>query len=143
RKKEMLVTAGGKNVYPEALEARLNTSRYIAQSMIVGDGEKQLAALIVPDKANLAAFAQEIGLPADDWELLQNQAEVKSLYRKEIGSALADVAEYERVARFRLIPQEFSFEREELTPSLKIRRHIILERYRSEIQGLFRPRSSP
>ena len=143
RKKEMLVTAGGKNVYPEALEARLNTSRYISQSMIVGDGEKQLAALIVPDKANLAAFAQELGLPADDWDLLQDQVQVKTLYRKEIDSALADVAEYERVARFRLIPQEFSFEGEELTPSLKIRRHIILERYRSEIQGLFRPRPSP
>ncbi len=143
RKKEMLVTAGGKNVYPEALEARLNTSRYISQSMIVGDGEKQLAVLIVPDKANLAAFAQELGLPADDWDLLQDQVQVKTLYRKEIDSALADVAEYERVARFRLIPQEFSFEGEELTPSLKIRRHIILERYRSEIQGLFRPRPSP
>ena len=141
RKKEMLVTASGKNVYPEALEAKLNASPLIAQSMIVGDGEKYLAALIVPDKTNLAALAGVSGISELGFDALQDHPAIKARYRQEIDLALADVAEYEKIAKFRLVPQEFSIEREEFTPSLKIRRHIIVQHYRSEIQGLFRSKS--
>ena len=142
RKKEMLVTASGKNVYPEALESKLNASPYIAQSMIVGDGEKYLAVLIVPDKANLAAFAQQSGISENRFDALQDHPRIKTLYRQEIDLALTDVAQHEKIAKFRLIPQEFSLEREEMTPSLKIRRHIIIQHYNGEIQGLFRSKSS-
>ena len=137
----MGMALAGLKRYPEALEAKLNASPLIAQSMIVGDGEKYLAALIVPDKTNLAALAGESGISEFGFDALQDHPAIKARYRQEIDLALADVAEYEKIAKFRLVPQEFSIEREEFTPSLKIRRHIIVQHYRSEIQGLFRSKS--
>jgi long-chain acyl-CoA synthetase len=142
RKKELLVTAGGKNVWPEALEARLNASPFIAQSMVVGDGERYLSALIVPDRGNLRDFVRKENIPDDGGEGWLNHRQILALYRKEIDLATQDLAAHEKIAKFKLLAQEFSFDREELTPTLKIRRKIIAQHYREEIQKLYRGRAT-
>ena len=136
RKKEMIVTAAGKNVWPEPLEMKLNASKYIQQSLVVGDNQKYLAALIVPDWTALKEFMSAQNRAADDPEILLRDSQVLALYRREIDHATADVAEYERIAKFALLAQEFSPEREEITPTLKLRRRVIADHYKKEIQAM-------
>jgi long-chain acyl-CoA synthetase len=131
RKKEMIVTAAGKNVWPDPLETRLKGSRFIHQAMVVGEGQTLMSALIVPDWAALEAFLKERGITGLRSEALKHP-QVLALYRVEIDQANADLAEYERIARFTLIEREFTTEREELTPTLKLVRRVIEERYGKE-----------
>ncbi len=137
RKKEMLVTAAGKNIWPEPLENLLDSSPFIKQSLVLGDRQKYLAALLVPDWEALEAYARDAGFAADDRKALLALPAVKALYRGEVDRATADAAAYEKIAKFALVPEEFSLEREEMTPTLKKRRAVIADHYRDLIGELF------
>lgn len=136
RKKEIIVTSGGKNVAPVLIESLLTADPLISQAVVVGDGRNYLAALVVPDAGNLEAEAQRLGLVHSGGALLSDES-VLDLYRQRIDLALRDVSKSEQIGRFTLLAQPFSIEREELTPSLKLRRAVIAEHYRSEIERMY------
>jgi long-chain acyl-CoA synthetase len=139
RKKEIIVTASGKNVWPDPLEAALKTSRYILQALVLGEGQTQIAALIVPNWTTLDEFISAKGISGNRAEILKN-AQIAALFRSELDRLNLDLAEFERIARFTLIEREFTADNEELTPSLKLVRRVIGAHYASDIGEMFRTR---
>ena len=136
RKKEMLVTAGGKNVWPEAVELALNNDRLVAQSMVVGHGRAFVTALIVPYWPGVLEIAKTHGLSQDPHLLAQDPIIVEE-FSQRVARACAELAEWECVKKFRLLVDEFSQERDELTPTLKLRRATIAAHYKNEIEKLY------
>ncbi len=137
RKKEIIVTAAGKNVAPVYLEALLTEDPLIQQAMVLGDGRKFLTALIVPSPEALRAeiVARRIAVSSAAEALRHPQ--VLALYEERIRSRLAVVSHYEQVGRFVLLPRAFSIEEGELTPTLKLRRGVIQEHFAREIEALY------
>lgn len=137
RKKDIIVTSGGKNVAPQNIEGLLGTDNFISQAVVFGDKQKYLAALIIPDFQVLTGWAKENGIAfGSRQELIQNP-KVIELYNERIKHLIKDLPSYEQIKRFALLPEEFSTDTGELTPSLKVRRKFVQEKYKDIISGLF------
>jgi long-chain acyl-CoA synthetase len=132
RKKEMIITSTGKNVNPENIEAALVESIYIAQAMVFGDRQKHISALVVPDFEQLQIFAKANNLNLEIHQLLKNQA-ILDLIKQDVAAQLKEFPDNEQIGRFIFLEKEFSEEREELTPTLKLRRDKILSNYKDLI----------
>ncbi|WP_372638699.1 long-chain fatty acid--CoA ligase, partial [Fodinibius sp.] len=137
RIKHMIVNAGGKNIYPGPIEDLFKTSKWIDQLMMVGERRTYMAALIVPDFEALEAFAREGELPYDSTEELIAKEEVQNIYRREIRNQSRELASHEKIRDFRLVPSEFTVETGELTPTLKIKRRIVEDKYDYLIDDIF------
>jgi long-chain acyl-CoA synthetase len=140
RAKDTIVLANGENVEPEPIEERIKTSRYVDQVVIVGQDREYLGALVVPAFGELEAWARRRALPCSSFQELLEQEAVLDLIREQLGQRAGSALNgrpAEVVKRFRLLEQEFSIEDGTLTPTLKVRRPVVLERYRAEIEGLF------
>jgi long-chain acyl-CoA synthetase len=137
RKKNIIVTAGGKNVAPQKMENLLATSRYIDQILVIGDKRKFCSAIIVPNFEVLEKFAEEKGVSYQSHKDLCESAEVYQLIQKEVEAANAQVASYETIKKIVLLDQLFSIESGELTPSLKIKRKIVEQNYKEEIEAIY------
>ncbi len=137
RKKNIIVTSGGKNVAPQPLENVLVTSKWIEQILVIGDRQKFISALIVPSFPNLEAYANEKGLQWDSREELIKLPEVKRLYDRVIEESMEGFAQFEKVKKYTLLAKEFTIEDDELTPSLKIRRNIVESRYTQLINSMY------
>lgn len=140
RKKDLIVTAGGKNVAPQKVENVLKLSKYIAEAMLYGDKKKFISALIVPDPEWLERYAEWKQIPHSSVaELVHNSAVVDHYTRliEEIQQK-AELAPHESVKKFVLLPGEFSTAEGEVTPTLKIRRRKITEHYRDQLEALYR-----
>ena len=137
RKKNIIVTSGGKNVAPQPLENVLVTSKWIEQILVIGDRQKFISALIVPSFPNLEAYANEKGLQWDSREELIKLPEVKRLYDRVIEESMEGFAQFEKVKKYTLLAKEFTIEDDELTPSLKIRRNIVESRYAQLIDSMY------
>jgi len=138
RKKNIIVTAGGKNVAPQKMENLLATSRYIDQVLVIGDRRKYCAAIIVPNGEVVGKFAQGKGIAYPSLKELYRNPEVVKLIQSEVDAVNAQCASYEQIKKFILLDQPFSIESGELTPSLKIKRKIVEKNYREEIETLYR-----
>jgi long-chain acyl-CoA synthetase len=136
RIKEIIVTAGGKNVAPQPLENALKTNGFIAQAMVIGDRRNFISALIVPQPDVLQPWAEEQGLGGDLGELCANPA-VHAHYEAIVDSKMASFSRYERVRAFTLVPEEFSQEAGELTPTLKLKRRVLLAKYAGIIDRMY------
>ena len=139
RKKELFKTSGGKYIAPSAIEARIKGSRFVNQVVLIGHGRKYPAALIVPDWEQLRAYTQHKGIRegvATPAELCRN-ARILDLMQRQVDAACADISKYERVKRIALLEQELSIEGGELTPTLKVKRRIVDEKYRDVINRLY------
>jgi len=138
RQKEVIVTSGGKNVWPEAVESELNRDRFIANSMILGDKQKFIAALIVPDWLKVEQFFRENNLPLQTPERLINSKALLNLFQQRLDEKInPNLSDYEKIRSFKLLARDFSQEQGELTPTLKLRRHIIEQHFKDEIDELF------
>lgn len=137
RKKEILVTAAGKNVAPVYLEALLTEDPLVQQAMVLGDGRKFLAALIVPSPEALRAEIAARRIPVTSAEEALRHPQVLALYEERIRSRLAVVSHYEQVRKFVLLPRAFSIDQQELTPTLKLRRAVIQEHFAREIEAMY------
>jgi long-chain acyl-CoA synthetase len=133
RKKDLLVLANGKNVAPQPIENLLISRPLIDQAVVLGDGQSVVSALIVP---SLRAFAERQSTKGLSAEELASSSEVHEAIRAEIDEACKDLADYERVKRFAVLATQFTVEGGELTPTLKIRRKVIREKYRDIITSL-------
>ena len=135
RKKEILVTSGGKNVAPQPIEQRLKQHRFVAEAMLVGDGRPFIGALILPDWVALAnLLPQSVG---GDRGRLVEQVEVREKFDEIVRQVNTSLVSYEQIRQFALLPSDLSVETGELTPTLKIKRRVITERWRSEIDELY------
>ena len=139
RKKEMFKTSNGKYVAPQPLESKLAESPLVEQVMVVGDGEKYAAALLVPAFTELRAWARKQQLPADPSDAaLAAHAQVRQLYEQLVQQTNKAFAQWEQIKKIDLLPALWSVEAGELTPTLKVRRKVISDRYRQRIEALFR-----
>ena len=137
RKKNLIVTSGGKNVAPAPIENELVLSPYINQVMLVGDRRKFIGALIVPEFEKLRKYAARIGFSSATDSQLVKHPEVIGLYTREIAERSGDFARFEQVKKFVLLDRELTIEAGELTPTLKIRRKVVEEKYADSIDGLY------
>ena len=137
RKKELIVNAYGKNIAPAPIENALKASRFIGQAVVIGDRRKFLSALIVPDFEALRPWAESQGITfADDAELVAAPA-VRDLIAREIAPVNDKLARYERVQTWDLVPNEFTLEGGELTPTQKVKRRVINTKYKDRIDALY------
>ena len=142
RKKHLFVSSGGKNIAPQPIEQLLCQSPYIEQCLLVGDRRPYCTALIVPDFDALSAWALEHGISAEDRHSLVHHPQVLELLWQEIQRLQRPLARYEQVRRFAVLSKPFSVEENELTPTLKIRRHTVEQKYAALIEALYAPRSA-
>jgi long-chain acyl-CoA synthetase len=137
RKKDLLVTAGGKNVAPQPIENALKAIKYVGEAVMIGDRRPYLTALIVPNFEQLEAWAKFKGVPFGSRDELLARAEVIDLYERSLAEATKDNARFERVKRFTLLPREFTLEAGELTPTLKVKRKVVNQRYADRIEAMY------
>ncbi len=137
RKKDILVTSGGKNVAPQPIENLLKSTPYILNAVVLGDRRKFISALIVPDLDKLEAYARRQGISFQDREdLVRNQA-IRTFMDQEVEKAQANLAQYEKIKKFTLLCRDFELECGEVTPSLKVKRNIIEKEYSQVIDSLY------
>jgi long-chain acyl-CoA synthetase len=137
RKKHLFVSSGGKNIAPQPIENLFLQSKYIDQFVLIGDRRMFLSALIVPDFDALKEYADSHKIPYKTKEELTANPEVHKLIDDDIKQLQKDLANYERVRRFVLLEKSFTIEDGEMTPSMKLRRKVIEERYRDLIEGMY------
>ena len=138
RKKDLFKLSNGKYVAPQLIESLLKQSEFVGQVVVVGAGRKQPAALIVPDWESLTEALEETGeqFPKDRSELSQNPTAIK-IVQRDVSALTTELADYERIRRVALLPNEFTIDSGELTPTLKVKRRIIDERYGDVIEQLY------
>ena len=137
RIKDLMKTSCGKYVAPQLIETTLGNDHYIEQVSVIGDLRKYVTALVVPAFEALEDWARTHGVAFGSREELVAKPEIHSFYEKRIAQRQKDLADHEKVKRFRLLPQAFSQEAGEITASLKLRRKFILEKYRTIIDSLY------
>lgn len=137
RKKDLLVTAGGKNIAPQPIEARMKRSKFVTEAVLIGDRRKFPMALVVPDFDQLERWARYKSLAFTDHESLIALPEVQAKMERETLSGMNDLAHFETPKKIALLPQEFSVERGELTPTLKVKRRIIDQHYKHLIDAVY------
>jgi long-chain acyl-CoA synthetase len=137
RKKDILVLANGKNVAPQPIENLLKQSELVQEAVVYGDGMSAPVALIVPNIDALRAFAKQEGIEADGDALLNHDA-IQRRFRQELERVNRELADFQRVKGFRLISKPFSIETGELTPTLKVKRRVVAEKYAHLLQEMAR-----
>jgi long-chain acyl-CoA synthetase len=137
RKKEIIVNAYGKNVAPAPLENQLKSSPYIGQAVVLGDRRKFLSALLVPEFDHLKGWAAKQGLPVGDVPALLSDPRVRDLYKHEVDQLNAHLPGFEKIVAWELLPSEFTLETGELTPTQKVKRRVINQKYSEVIDRLY------
>jgi long-chain acyl-CoA synthetase len=137
RKKDILITAGGKNVAPQPIENLLKTNPYIQSAVVVGGGRKFISALIVPDYDKLETYARAKGIPFGSRKELVGREEIVSFMLAEVNRATPNLASYERIKKVVLLDRDFDADTE-LTPSLKVKRHIVEKVFKPLIDLLYK-----
>ena len=138
RKKDIIITAGGKNLTPANLEGDLRRSRWISQAVMFGDRKPYPVALITLDaEADRAVGRRPTGLPTDVAELAEH-AEVRALIQADLDDANAHYAQVEQIKKFKILERDFTLEGGELTPSLKLKRNVVYANYADDFEKLYR-----
>ncbi len=137
RLKDILITAGGKNITPAEIESRLKFSHYVSDAVIIGDGRKYLTALIMIDQDNVEKFAQDRKIPFSNFASLCAAPEVTDLIKAEVAAANADFARVEQIKDFRLIDVLLTAEDEELTATMKLKRGLVEEKHAYLIEDMY------
>ncbi|HEV8651311.1 MAG TPA: long-chain fatty acid--CoA ligase [Actinomycetes bacterium] len=139
RKKELIVTAGGKNISPANLETLLKRHPLVGQACAIGDRRPFVSALVVLDPEVAPAWAKQHDLPSVSVEYLAKDERVVAEVKRAVDDANEHVSQVEQVKKFVILPAEWTPASEELTPTLKLKRRVILEKYAAEIESIYRP----
>ncbi|HUP46139.1 MAG TPA: AMP-binding protein [Thermoanaerobaculia bacterium] len=142
RKKDLIITAGGKNIAPQMIENRLKFSPYIHDAVVIGDGRKFVAAMIVVDEENVGKYAQEKRIPFATYADLAASSEVRILIDREVQKVNDELARVEQVRRFAILPARLYEEEGEVTPTMKVKRRVIHEKYRALIDEMYKEASA-
>ena len=143
RKKSLIVTSGGKNVAPQPMEVSLTSNKYIEQCNVVGDDRNFISALIVPNKENLLAWAEENGLSGLDYNALCAHELAYDLFDAIVKDTMTNFSRYESVRKFTLIADEWTVDRGELTPKMSIKRKVVVEKHKAEIDAMYNSPNIP
>ncbi|MBN1497163.1 MAG: long-chain fatty acid--CoA ligase [Spirochaetes bacterium] len=137
RIKDIIVTAGGKNISPQNIESSLKASKFIEQVAIIGDRRKYLSALIIPAFDTLEKWAKSKGIAFSDVNDLVRNPEVNRMMQEEISRLMKSYARVEQIRKFTLMNAEWTQDTGEITPSLKVKRRVVEEKYRDEIEAMY------
>ena len=137
RKKDVIITSGGKNISPQNIENTLITDTYIEQAVLVGEGRKYLSVLIVPNFVELSSWARSEGLTFDSNDELISRPDVIEFFESRIEKAMKNSARVEQIRKFTLLPNDFSIDDGELTPTLKLKRILIYQKYSDVIESMY------
>lgn len=137
RKKDLLVTGGGKNVAPQPIEMQLATNPFVAQAVAIGDNFPYITALITPNIENLRAYFEEHKVGGAGPDGVASHPTTEALIAQAVKDVNAQLPSYERIRRFTVLPTEFTVESGEITPTLKLKRNVITERYRRQIEEMY------
>ena len=138
RKKDLLVTSGGKKIAPQPIENVLKRSPLVAEAVVLGDRRKYAAALIVPEFGALERRLKDLGRPPGERAELVRRDDVVALYREIVDALNRELSQFERIKQFRLLPREFTIESGELTPTVKVRRRAVEQNWAAEIEEMYR-----
>ncbi|QGH60593.1 AMP-dependent synthetase/ligase [Serratia proteamaculans] len=141
RLKDLMKTSGGKYIAPQMLEGTLAQDRFIEQVAIIADARKFVSALIVPSFESLEEYAKSINLKYQDRLELLRHSHILEMFESRLREMQKELARFEQVKKFTLLPAAFSMELGELTPTLKLRRKVILQRYQSEIDSMYQDKT--
>ena len=134
RKKDIIITAGGKNITPANLENGLKQNRYVSQAVLIGDRRPYLVALVTLDPEEIPRFAEEHGLEAAD---VPQSEQMRSEVQRTVDEVNAKVGRVEQIKKFTILPHDFAQETGELTPTLKVKRNVVNEKNEDEIEALY------
>jgi long-chain acyl-CoA synthetase len=137
RMKDIIITAGGKNITPSEIENQLKFSPYISDAVVIGDRRKFLSCLVMIDYDNVSKHAQDANVPFTDFTSLCRTREIQDLIWSEIERVNQNFARVETIKKFRLIEQQLTAEDEEVTPTLKLKRKFVSEKYKGMIDGMY------
>jgi long-chain acyl-CoA synthetase len=137
RKKELFKTSGGKYVAPQPIEGRIKQSRFVSQVVLVGNERKFPAALIVPDWEQLRSYAKLKNIPYKEDAELCEHPRIIDLLQRQVDGLTGDLAQYEKVKKVALLPKELTTEGGEMTPTLKVKRRVVDEKYKRVIDKLY------
>jgi long-chain acyl-CoA synthetase len=137
RKKDIIVTAGGKNIAPQPIENRVKTSTFVSQAVMIGDKRKFPVMLVVPNWDSLEKWAREQNVPYSDRATLMKFPAVKTKMDQEVQAKIEGLAHFEMPKKIGLLEHDFSIERGELTPTLKVKRRVVDKTYKSLIDSLY------
>ena len=137
RKKDLFVTSGGKNVAPQPIESRLKQSHLVDVAVLIGDRRNFVSALISPDFDQLRLWAEERGIASTSVEDLLGRPEVLAVFQETVDAANSELARYEQVREFRLLPESLTIEAGILTPTLKVKRRVVDERFADLIDDIY------
>ena len=138
RKKDIIVTSGGKNISPQNIENMVLADRLFSQIIVIGDKRHYLVALIVPNRNEVERFGRESGLDTLGWKELLKHPRVEEWVHTKLSERTKDLAPYEQIKYFALLENEMTQESGDLTPTLKIRRKIVMEKYKQIVEELYR-----
>jgi len=138
RLKDIIITAGGKNITPSELENQIKFSPYVTDAVVIGDKRPYLVCLIMIDQENVEKFAQDHDVPFSNYVSLTRSAEVQKLIGSEIERVNQQFARVEQIKKFRLIEKKLGAEDEELTPTMKLKRKLVSQKYAELIESMYR-----
>jgi long-chain acyl-CoA synthetase len=138
RKKDLIITAGGKNIAPQYIESQLKFLPYINDAVVIGDRRKFLAALIVIDEDNVVKFAQDNKIPFTTYESLTQNEEIVALIGHEVEKVNKGLSRVEQIKKFRILPKKLYEEDGEVTPTMKVKRKFINESFKDLIESMYR-----
>ncbi|CAN5547029.1 long-chain fatty acid--CoA ligase [soil metagenome] len=136
RKKDIIITAGGKNITPANLEAEMKQSQWISQCVVIGDRRPYLIALVTLDPEEVAKLAEEKGWPADPAQVAE-LPEMRELIQQHMDEINKKFAQVEQIKKFEILPADLSQEGGELTPTLKVKRNVVADKYEPQIEALY------
>jgi long-chain acyl-CoA synthetase len=142
RMKDIIITAGGKNITPSEFENQLKFSPYITDAVVIGDKRPYLVALVMVDHENVENFAQEHAIPFTNYMSLCRRPEITALIQGEVDKVNKAFARVEQVKKFRLLETKLTAEDEELTPTMKLKRKLVNEKYKGLIEAMYSERAA-
>jgi long-chain acyl-CoA synthetase len=137
RKKDLIITAGGKNIAPQVIENELKSSPYIADAVVIGEGRKHLTALILIDEEHVASFAQARRVPFTTFSDLSKRPEIYELVGREVERVNATLSQVETIKRFTIVDKKLDPEDGDVTPTMKVKRQAIAERYKDAVEAMY------
>lgn len=137
RKKDLIITAGGKNIAPQRIEKIICTSPFISQAMAFGDRKHYVTALITLNPESISAWAEAQGIEFKNLEELARHPQIRDLIEREVNEKNKELASYESVKKIRILPKDFSIAGGELTPTLKVKRKVVTEKYRTTLEEMY------
>jgi long-chain acyl-CoA synthetase len=138
RMKDIIITAGGKNITPSELENELKFSPYITDAVVIGDKRPYLTVIVMIDQENVEKFAQDSDVPFSNYASLTRAPEVQELIQSEIDRVNRKFARVEQIKKFFLLDTQLSAEDEELTPTMKLKRKLVQQKYAEQIEAMYR-----